>query len=57
VFFSLSNKKKVRPAEVVASVAIVSLACAAAELLPPRLVGDDNFSVPLTALIVGRLVF
>eukprot|EP00752_Nemacystus_decipiens_P002317 g2191.t1 len=42
----------IKPAEAAASTAVVSLACAAVELLPPRLVGDDNISVPVTALVV-----
>ncbi|CAM9912835.1 unnamed protein product [Pylaiella littoralis] len=45
-----------KPAEAAAGAAVVSAACAAVELLPVRLVGDDNFSVPITALIVGRLL-
>eukprot|EP00903_Cladosiphon_okamuranus_P019448 g17882.t1 len=47
----------IKPAEAAARTAVVSLACAAVELLPPRLVGDDNISVPMTALVVGRLLF
>lgn len=39
------------------STAVVSLACAAVELLPPQLVGDDNVSVPIAALVIGRFVF
>lgn len=48
---------QIKPAEAAARTAVVSLVCAAVELLPPRLVGDDNISVPVTALVVGRLLF
>ena len=48
---------QIKPAEAAVRTAVVSLACAAVELLPPRLAGDDNISVPITALVVGRLLF
>lgn len=47
----------INPAEAAARTAVVSLACAAIELLPPQLAGDDNVSVPITALVVGRMIF
>ncbi|CAM9619402.1 unnamed protein product [Ectocarpus sp. 12 AP-2014] len=47
----------VTPTEAAARAAAISFASAAVELLPPRLVGDDNISVPVTALILGRLIF
>ncbi|CAN0246385.1 unnamed protein product, partial [Laminaria digitata] len=47
----------VSPAEAAGRVAAVSAACAAVELLPPRLAGDDNFSVPVSALALGRWLF
>lgn len=45
------------PAEAALRVAGISIACAAIELMPPEAVGDDNFSVPVTAMVVGRLLF
>lgn len=47
----------VSPSAAAGRVAAVSAFCAAVELLPPRLVGDDNFSVPVAAIAMGRLLF
>ncbi|CAB1115908.1 unnamed protein product [Ectocarpus sp. CCAP 1310/34] len=47
----------VTPTEAAARAAAISFASAAVELFPPRLVGDDNISVPVTALVLGRLLF
>lgn len=45
------------PASVVKRVAGISLACAAVELVPANMAGDDNVNVPVTAMVLGRLLF
>lgn len=45
------------PMEAAGTVAAVSAACAAMELLPPRVSGDDTFNVPVIALALGRWLF
>lgn len=47
----------VSPPAVATRVAMVSVACALMELAPPSVVGDDNISVPLTAMVLGRVLF
>lgn len=39
-----------------AAVAIISLSCAAAELIPECYVGDDNASIAVTAAVLSRLL-
>lgn len=45
------------PASVASRVVGISVACAAVELAPASVVGDDNVNVPVTAIILGRLLF
>lgn len=56
-WLKLFGSLDVSPPAVATRVAMVSVACALMELAPPSVVGDDNISVPLTAMVLGRVLF
>ena len=56
-WFHCTGVLPISPAESAARIAGISFACAAVELLPPAMVGDDNLSVPVVAVLAGRLLF
>lgn len=51
------GRGSVSPAEGVGRVAAMSAACVTVELLSSRVTGDDNFSVPVSALARARWLF
>lgn len=56
-YFHCLGTMPINPMQAAPRVAAISLACAAAELAPEDIVGDDNVSVPVIALILGHLLF
>lgn len=56
-WFHMFRILAVTPVAAAGRVAGISVACAAVELAPANVVGDDNIIVPVTAMVLGRLLF